>query len=358
MRVPTPQRVHEITGGKSLTSNMSLIRENARVGALMAKELSRLKSEHSRPIFPRNLVPAASVNPSDPFSTAKPSTNATPRASNYGGTTRLSVGGTGPAASRREAILADDISEIETDETDSEVELGGEAGLIRKRQDLRKQRIGDSLGPRQPREFGDKPRRGGYERNERPPRRDFKFGGDAAKRSRGDSADERDSFDRLEKTFNKFDRQDRRESSRREGGEGGDADFKPSYRENRSGGFRGRSSSFSESNRGGRDGDRRGGGGGGGGVGNSYGGRGGSSGDFGRGRRNFSTHSAPPAVTVKSPVVVGGAVMDVISKPKGGAKLVLETSNPGTVTQQFGGALILLCFSARPVCAHSYLALD
>jgi hypothetical protein len=70
----------------------------------------------------------------------------------------------------------------------------------------------------------------------------------------------------------------------------------------------------------------------------SSGGRGGGSrgsrgGSYGS-RRPFSTASF---ADVRSPLVVGGAVLDVMCKPAPGAVLVLETSNPGQVTQQFGG---------------------
>ena len=39
----------------------------------------------------------------------------------------------------------------------------------------------------------------------------------------------------------------------------------------------------------------------------------------------------------KPVVVIGGAVVDMMCQPKVGTKLVLETSNPGTVRQQLGG---------------------
>lgn len=53
---------------------------------------------------------------------------------------------------------------------------------------------------------------------------------------------------------------------------------------------------------------------------------------FAIGRRLFSTSTSPPKV-----VVIGGAVVDIISRPKEGNALVNGTSNPGVVTQTFGG---------------------
>jgi hypothetical protein len=39
------KRVNEITGGKSLKANISLVHNNAEVGSLISVELSRLKNE-------------------------------------------------------------------------------------------------------------------------------------------------------------------------------------------------------------------------------------------------------------------------------------------------------------------------
>jgi hypothetical protein len=63
-----------------------------------------------------------------------------------------------------------------------------------------------------------------------------------------------------------------------------------------------------------------------------------SPGGFGGRQRGRGYHTSTlAAAAMLQPVVVGGAVLDVMCKPKPGSKLVLETSNPGHVTQQFGG---------------------
>jgi pseudouridine-5'-phosphate glycosidase len=58
-------------------------------------------------------------------------------------------------------------------------------------------------------------------------------------------------------------------------------------------------------------------------------------------RRRFSSSTAASSVSssVEPPkvVVIGGSVVDIISRPKEGASLVPGTSNPGVVTQTFGG---------------------
>jgi pseudouridine-5'-phosphate glycosidase/pseudouridine kinase len=54
-------------------------------------------------------------------------------------------------------------------------------------------------------------------------------------------------------------------------------------------------------------------------------------------RRRFSSSAASRAAGGRA-VVVGGAVMDMICQPAVGSKLRMETSNPGTVRQQLGGA--------------------
>lgn len=44
-----------------------------------------------------------------------------------------------------------------------------------------------------------------------------------------------------------------------------------------------------------------------------------------------------PAAHARQPVVLGGAVMDLLCRPAAGTKLLRGTSNPGTVTQSYGG---------------------
>lgn len=67
-----------------------------------------------------------------------------------------------------------------------------------------------------------------------------------------------------------------------------------------------------------------------------------------RGHRSYHT-SASMRIDMQQPVVVGGAVLDIMCKPKQGTKLVLETSNPGHVTQQFGGTAPSLVFEEMSV---------
>lgn len=66
------QRVAEITGGASLAANVALIQENARVGALMAIELARLRSAFSRPVFPRSSTPGTLIDPSKTAAVSSP----------------------------------------------------------------------------------------------------------------------------------------------------------------------------------------------------------------------------------------------------------------------------------------------
>lgn len=52
------------------------------------------------------------------------------------------------------------------------------------------------------------------------------------------------------------------------------------------------------------------------------------------GRRSFSTGAT---AAPRRPVVVGGAVVDIVASPAPGGNMVAGTSNPGVVRQSFGG---------------------
>lgn len=52
--------------------------------------------------------------------------------------------------------------------------------------------------------------------------------------------------------------------------------------------------------------------------------------------RSMST-SSRPSMRTGAPVVLGGACVDIISKPNAGLQLIKSTSNPGVVTHTFGG---------------------
>lgn len=54
----------------------------------------------------------------------------------------------------------------------------------------------------------------------------------------------------------------------------------------------------------------------------------------GQQRRSMSTSAADG---VGRPVVVGGAVVDVVARPHTNTRMKMATSNPGVVTQSFGG---------------------
>ncbi len=49
--------MNDKTSGASLEANVSLIMENARVGAAMAVEIASLRRTYSRPVFPRSVAP-------------------------------------------------------------------------------------------------------------------------------------------------------------------------------------------------------------------------------------------------------------------------------------------------------------
>lgn len=49
--------MNDKTSGASLEANVSLIMENARVGAAMAVEIASLRRAYSRPVFPRSVAP-------------------------------------------------------------------------------------------------------------------------------------------------------------------------------------------------------------------------------------------------------------------------------------------------------------
>ncbi|RYG56012.1 hypothetical protein EON66_03910, partial [archaeon] len=58
------------------------------------------------------------------------------------------------------------------------------------------------------------------------------------------------------------------------------------------------------------------------------------------GRRSFHSsacHRAIPTELQRRPVIVGGAVADILCKPAEGVRFELHSSNPGSVTQSWGG---------------------
>lgn len=62
----------------------------------------------------------------------------------------------------------------------------------------------------------------------------------------------------------------------------------------------------------------------------------GATGAAGGSRRAMST-TAAPTTRQGRPVVVGGAVIDLVAKPQAGKELLDHTSNPGSVEQSYGG---------------------
>lgn len=64
--------MNEITGGASLDANVGLILENARVAALLAKEISELRFAYSKPAFPRHWAHGPPTDGAGAKATAKP----------------------------------------------------------------------------------------------------------------------------------------------------------------------------------------------------------------------------------------------------------------------------------------------
>lgn len=88
------QRVNELTGGKSLETNVELVKNNAKVGAQIAHELTKLKQERKRPtqksttrVGPNSSRPVV-IGGSNVDFTATSSTSVTNNGATYKGTVR------------------------------------------------------------------------------------------------------------------------------------------------------------------------------------------------------------------------------------------------------------------------------